>query len=417
MHESDIIERLIATNEYDALTKLSPNFNLFDLLDDALREPAWSRIFCGLLDSTLPHGLGESGFREWLKLVDREVGNNGMTLPVAFRRLPSGSIFRTSCEYSTPAGRRLDILVRVLDRKHRIIGAVGIENKLESPEQPSQVCDYQAALCEVFPQAHRLIIYLTPDGRKPTTADPLSKCPYVSVSYRTMVENCRTLESNAQPRVAALLESLAEEIESTVLGDTKMKAQAKSLIAKLWADPTHRQALRLIAECIPTPRKLWETGLIKQIAQQTRSFGLVLNLENEELSVFYPSKNASPQEIKLWYGGDISNHASHLGFSLCYMLHCSDRNPDVGSEFSVRLMAWCDSAKARQRLKKIGLEEALPPSGRRRNWSTWENIWTGGSYILQDLDSADLKGMTKLAVDAARQTYSVVANKIAGFAK
>ena len=267
MSESELIERLTAADEYDALKKLTPNFNLFDLLDDALREPAWSRSLSALLDSTLPHGLGERGFREWLKLIDREVGNNGMTFPDAFRGLPSGSIFRTSCEYSTPAGRRIDILVRVLDRTHRVIGAVGIENKLESPELPSQVCDYQAALCEVFPKANRLIVYLTPDGRKPTTADPLSKCPYVSASYRTMVEYCRILEPNAQPKVAALLESLAEEIELTVLGETKMNAQAKTLLAKLWADPAHRQALRLIAECIPTPRTLWETGLLKQIAQ------------------------------------------------------------------------------------------------------------------------------------------------------
>jgi hypothetical protein len=196
-----------------------------------------------------------------------------------------------------------------------------------------------------------------------------------------------------------------------------MKAQAKALLAKLWSDPAHRQALRLIAESIPTPRELWETGLIKQIAKQASSFGLVLDLENDELSVFYPNRNASPQEIKLWFGGKTSEKASRFGLCLCYMLHCSDRNPDVGSEFSLRLMAWCDSAQARQRLRKSGLEDALPQSGKRRNWSSWENIWTGGSYILQDLDAVDLKGMAKLAVDDARRTYPTVAKKLAGFGK
>ncbi len=196
-----------------------------------------------------------------------------------------------------------------------------------------------------------------------------------------------------------------------------MKAQAKALLAKLWSDPGHRQALRLIAECIPTPRKLWETGLIQQIAKQAGFFGLVLDLANDELSVFYPNKNASPQEIKLWFGGEISEQASRLGFRLCYMLHCSDRNPNVGSEFSLRLMAWCDSAQAKQRLKKSGLEGILPPSGKHRNWSSWENIWTGGAYILQDLDAIDLKGMAKLVVDDARRTYPTVAKKLAGFGK
>ncbi len=38
MSESDLIERLTGVDEYDALKKLTPTFNLFNLLDDALRS-------------------------------------------------------------------------------------------------------------------------------------------------------------------------------------------------------------------------------------------------------------------------------------------------------------------------------------------------------------------------------------------
>ena len=143
----------------------------------------------------------------------------------------------------------------------------------------------------------------------------------------------------------------------------------------------------------------------------------MLDLDNDELNPFYPYKSANPQEIKLWFGGEIGELAGRGGLWLCYMLDCSDRKPDVGSEFTLRLMAWCDSAKARQRLKRIGLEGTLPPSSELRNWSSWENIWTGESYILQDLGTADLKGMAKLAVGAARRTYPTIAKRISGFAK
>jgi hypothetical protein len=413
MSEKELIGALIASDEYLALKALAPNFNLFDLLDEALREPAWSRIFSSLLDSTLPHGLRDRCFREWLMLLEG-VHNHRTRLPSCLRKLPPGSIIRTSCEYSTAAGRRMDILARVLNPQHRVICAIGIENKLESPEQRSQIADYQAALCEAFPNATRLIVYLTPDGREPMSADSLSKCCCISASYRTMVGMCRKVQPRAQPKVAALLDSLATEIESTVLGEVKMKADAKALIGKLWADPAHRQALRLIAECIPTPRKLWETGLIKRITDKAALFRMLLD---DECITFWPGRSSSPQEIKLWCAGEIAEQAGRLGFHVCYMLHCRDQMPDLGSEFSLRLMAWCDSAGGRQRLKRLQLEPALPPSGVCRNWSSWENIWTGGSYILQDIDTLDLKGMAKVVLDGAGRTYPTLAKRIAKASK
>ncbi len=416
MANTELISRLIATEEYLALKNLTPEFNLFALLEDALREPAWSRIFSGILDSTLPHGLGDAAFRQWLTLVDEESGNTGTSVPASFLNLPRGSIIRTSCEYSTPAGRRVDIVVRILDSKHRLFAVVGIENKLGSREQPSQIADYQAALSEVFPEANRLIIYLTPDGRAPETSDKHSTCPCVSTSYGTMVGICRKLGNNAttNPNVRALLKSLGNEIKATVLGDDKMKRDAKALIGKLWLDPSHRQALRLIIECVPTPRKIWESGLVKRIEPPAKAFGMLVD---DHCIEFYPDRNASPHEIKIWCGGEIAKTFDRLGFHFCYMLHCRERNPDIGSEFSLRLMAWCESARGSRCLKDLELEGTLPPSGSRRHWSSWQNIWTGASYVLQDLDTGDFNALARLVLDGAQQTYPVIANKLAARSK
>ena len=95
------------------------------------------------------------------------------------------------------------------------------------------------------------------------------------------------------------------------------------------------------------------------------------------------------------------------------MLHCREQNPDIGSEFSLRLMAWWDSARGRQRLTDMNLEQALPASGARKNWSSWENVWTGGSYALQDLDTGDLEGLANLVLDGARRTYPAIIDKVA----
>jgi len=135
---SRLIDQLIARKEYAALQALRPEFNLFGLLDDALREPAWSRLFSGVLDSTLPHALGNRGLREWLAHVGDELGKKGKQLPVAFQQVASDSIIRSTIEYITPKKRRVDVLVRILNAKHRVTAVVGIENKLNSPVRPSR---------------------------------------------------------------------------------------------------------------------------------------------------------------------------------------------------------------------------------------------------------------------------------------
>ena len=399
-------------NQHTALQQLKPEFNLFSLLDDALREPAWSRLFSGILDSTLPHGLGNKAFRGWLAEVADESGKKGKQLPAFFRDVPFDAIVRSTVEYSTPKKRRIDVLVRVLDSAHRVVGVVGIENKLGSPEQPSQVADYQAALAEVFPGAHQLIVYLTPDGREARTADPSAKCPYLPTSYRTMVRLCQALRTGAEPKVGLLLDGLCSEIENTVLGDGKMERDAKELVRKLWSDPEHRKALRLIAECVPTPRKLWETELFKRVEGPLKACGI--ELDEERLIYFYPNSSESPHEVKFGCGGTVGEATGKAGFWLNYMLHCRDRNPDIGSEFVLRLMAWCDSDRGRRRVKELVLEDELPPAGGTlRHWSSWENVWTGGSYTLRDFDALDLDGMASLLLDGVRQTWPVVAKRLA----
>lgn len=406
-----LIHQLIARKEYTALKALRPEFSLFALLDDALREPAWSRLFSGVLDSTLSHQLGNKALRGWLTLVADEVEKKGKSLPAAFRPVPSDAIVRSTVEYTTPKKRRVDILVRILDAEHHLTAVIGIENKLNSPEQPAQIADYQAALTEVFPEVDRLILYLTPDGRDAQTANESATCAYLPVSYRTMVKTCQSLCAGADPKVAVLLESLCSEIESTVFGETKMEKQATDLIRQLWTDPDHRKAMRLIIQCVPTPQKLWEDHLLKQVEGPLKACGV--ELAGESPIHFYPSSSASPREIKFKCGGKVGEAAERAKFCLIYMLHCGDKDPDIGSEFILRLMAGCESGRARQRVKDMRLPDELPSSGGLRHWNWWENIWTGGSYTLRDFDKLDLKGMANLLLNGVRLTWPVLAKKMA----
>jgi len=411
MSESKLIYRLLLSEEYRALQQLQPEFNLFSLLDDALREPAWSRIFAGLLDSTLPHKLGAAALCEWLVLVAAEARTSGSPVPPFLATFSKESLSRVSVEYLTPAGRSIDILVRNLDSRHRTVAVIGIENKLGSPEQPAQIADYQAALTEVFPEAQRLIVYLTPDRRDARTASTLADCPCLPASYRTLVGMCRKLAVGAPPQVQLLLDSLSLEVEAAVLGEDRMKNEAASLINRLWRDPDHRKALRLIYECIPTPRKVWETQLARRIQAGFARVGMPLD---DDSIIYYPDRSASPREIQVQCGGRLGERTERLGFHFCYMLHCRDKDPDVGSEFCLRLMALCDSARARQRLRALSLDHSLPTSGDRKSWYKWENVWTGKSHLLMDLGARDITGLASILLDGVRRTYPIIAKTVAG---
>lgn len=400
-----LIRRLIASEQYGSLKRLTPSFNLFALLGDALREPAWSRIFAGLLDSTLPHGLGDAPLRLWLRHIYAEQDGNGAPIPASFLRLPAGAVVRTSVEFSTPAGRRIDILIRVLDSKHRVAAVIGVENKLDSPEQPSQIADYQAALDESFPGVRRLILYLTPDGRSPETANSTSTCQCHLASYKTIVKLCETLDSDALGDVQLLLRSIQREIRSAALQENDMQAKAKSLVEKLWSDPEHRRAMQLIVECVPTQRKTWESQLqsrLKKVATANR-----MEIDDDCFE-YYPAKSASPREIKVYCGGATAETSERMGFYLCYMLHCTDQVPDAGSEFCVRLVAWCKSRRARDRIAKLNLSERLPPSRPLKSWSQWENIWTGEPYVLRGSDAKDVEGLSSLFSQATKATFKRV---------
>jgi len=406
MGDVDCLQRLVTSSEYSALQRLKPEFNFFALLGDVLREPAWSRIFASVLDATYPHGLGDRGLREWLTWVVAEQRSRTQTVPPFFVAVPPSLTCRTTVEYRTPAGRRIDILVRLLDERHRVVGVLGIENKLDAPEAPAQIADYQAALAEVFPNAQKLIVYLTPDGRPPRTAATSADCPCCPASYRTMVGACRALARDAEPKVALLLDSLWAEIETVVLGADRMKAEARALVDRLWADPEHQRAIRLLLECVPTQRQLWERELLPRV----RSLDLTV-LDSGDVS-FYPDRASSPYEIKFACGGPLAEQSARLGFHPAYMLRCEDALPDVGSEFTLRLVAWCESQAARKRVQRLELI-GVPRGGVPKAWSSWEPIWVGGAYPLRDLAAGDAAGLAELLQDGVKLTHAALEAAVA----
>ena len=184
-----------------------------------------------------------------------------------------------------------------------------------------------------------------------------------------------------------------------------MKAEARELVKQLWADPNHRRAIRLLIECVPTPRQLWDAELVPRV----RSLALP-GLSLDDVS-YYPKSASSPREILFPCRVDLADQADRFG--VAYMLRCEDQTPDIGCEFTLRLVAWCESAAARKRVQRLQLDRMPPSSGIPKAWSNWEPIWTGGTYPLQDLTAGDAAGLARLLQDGVQQTYAVLTAAVA----
>ncbi len=62
----------------------------------------------------------------------------------------------------------IDVVVEVDSPVVNLV--VGIENKIDAGEQPEQIARYQAALSRAYPGRAAIVAFLTPTGRRPTTA-------------------------------------------------------------------------------------------------------------------------------------------------------------------------------------------------------------------------------------------------------
>jgi hypothetical protein len=400
------LRRLIATSDYQRLQTLRPEFGLLQFLGDSIGETAWSGVLAALLDPSNAHSLGTRPLRAWLPAID---GRQSPHLKHILRLLAPArhNRVRISVEHCAPDGRRFDVLIRVIDIAGRVVGVLAIENKLDSPEQETQVSGYQRALVRMFPKAFRTIVYLTPDGRAPRTAEPNAECPCLPCSYESVVKMCATLSLHAKGDLRLLIHSLERDIKQRFLRESRMTEAARTIVTKLWRNPKHRQAMRLICQVVPSFRQLCVGSLEPAIRATGRRLGLDLDHGSVE---YYPQRDRDPWEIKV-HCGVLNALTEKSGFSFCFMLRSSGGAPDVGTEFRFQLAAWCDTEQARRRVRALALPDSLPTCAHHRNWSSWESIWTGKAYELVDFSARDKRELHRIWREGVVATYATVLKK------
>jgi hypothetical protein len=375
------VNLILETPEYKKLQTIQNDFDLFSLFEDVLVENAWSRLFAFLLDSRRNHNLGTAVFRSWLKLLPNS--------PVT--SLVSAFSTRVYTEWGTEERRRIDIVIEVLSPTRQILGVVGVENKIWSGEQESQVADYQKALTAAYPgKISKAIVFLSPDGRQSTTACATASCPCIAATHSSIANACATIPPSSTSISHAISAMCAH------LRRTHMTEDAKSLVAKLYEKPAHRIALKFIAANLPTvaaaidmiPKTLKDTHHIESKCEW--KYGL----HEFNFSVFNLNELIEAKKV---------------GFYYMLLSESRPEAADIGDAVTVRLMLHVEKDTDRRKSLAEAFRKEMPASkGNFRQWGPWENIWVGESYVLEDFGHKDVEGMAKILAHGIDQTYSTL---------
>ena len=180
------------------------NFSVFHYFKE--NENLVSGIFADLLRPNGSHGQGTAFLRLFLEELDvakkpciRGIGDYGS--------LDRCLVYT---EYPTPAGRRIDIVLRLGDKW------IGVENKPWAGEQPQQLQHYLEFMRQRDPQA--CVLYLSGDGDDAKTI--LDEDHYLKIPYGRMrngpsvahwvAECCRSCDAE---NVLSFLNDLLKYIE------------------------------------------------------------------------------------------------------------------------------------------------------------------------------------------------------------
>ena len=187
-----------------------------------------------------------------------------------------------------------------------------------------------------------------------------------------------------------------------------MESKIRDIIHKLYENPQYNAAIKLIGEYAPNIRFVFDK-LHENFSVSLINFDIPIKKYNLESGKYITNEAC---EFKFYFD-DFENISEQIDIYPSYILKSKVLNPDVGDEIVIRVILYCTKLegkdkKTKEKLKgnilKIG---ELPNSkGEKKHWWYFVNTWVGESYILKDLGTKDVDGLSKLLCKSINQTYA-----------
>ena len=365
---------------FGALDAVRPSLRLFSALGVSRDEVAHSQLIAALFDPRR-HSNWNALLRAFLQAVATTTSQPRI----------SSVLSGLSADWNAVTVHRerfhIDVLIDV-----RAAGGgavIGIENKIDALERPNQMRDYQSALRTKFPGRSTLLLFLTPEGRPPSTADA-NDVPCGFVSYARLVAAIGTVRAQlptCDPD-SSVLDVVECHFREELMGEP---SPSVALARELWI--AHPKAIRLLLENRPRFENLitpYEAGI--RAALGAVAFD------------YYPSRG-DVREIKFQHPVWSDNRP------ITFILHEREGRVDA------RALIWCELlAQHRRSLTKWATEvngiipglideQFRPVSG----WNCWHRVFCEEDWPAEATIENGSSYTETVAQSAIQRTLNLVA--------
>jgi len=243
-----------------------------NVLGIANRELSFSSVLAWLLSDP-----ENKEFRqEFLLLITRKLGlHRAVSLdePIIVRR-----------EYGDDQAGRIDVFVQL----ETLDLVVAIEIKVKAGEGDKQISRYQEYLRRQYPHnKHKIVVYITPFGRSPTTATDQSDVRVLPVSWKNLADILEDCTGHGEIHDFRI--QFSKHIRRSVL----MHRDEKQIVIDFLKEGDNAKTIRRIMEYLP------DLGEDEYTAEYKRIVAEVLSVDESDLELGkYPTRG-NTRELKI----------------------------------------------------------------------------------------------------------------------
>lgn len=350
----------------DELLPWTGKFNMFDVLKISRTEIRHSNMLGWLLNPNENHGMGDVFLKGILqRLVENDSDGRYDVFNVLLMDFYTFSVTRE--------WKNIDILLTSTEEKT----VIAIENKVGSHEHSNQLNRYRNILEKEYPDYNRMLVFLTPDGEKPSDVENWDVLTYSDVID---VLESATLQIKILPDVDLMIKNYIDVVRRDIVEDQQLIDICNKIYNK------HKKALDLIFEN-RIDGKVQLSDAIKDTLCRLSEEGLIIydeswgyNFRTEAMDKYLPLLD---EAISSWGSTNIYSYWFNVRDDRFYGVFELAGN-NVPEESMKKMQA---------------ITDILKPNDKRKSNFTYKRIYTTKWYDVSD--DEDIEGVVDKAVRAA----------------
>lgn len=350
----------------DELLPWTGKFNMFDVLKISRTEIRHSNMLGWLLNPNENHGMGDVFLKGILqRLVENDSDGRYDVFNVLLMDFYTFSVMRE--------WKNIDILLTSTEEKT----VIAIENKVGSHEHSNQLNRYRNILEKEYPDYNRMLVFLTPDGEKPSDVENWDVLTYSDVID---VLESAALQIKILPDVDLMIKNYIDVVRRDIVEDQQLIDICNKIYNK------HKKALDLIFEN-RIDGKTQLSDAIKDTLCKLSEEGLIIydeswgyNFRTKAMDKYLPLLD---EAISSWGSTNIYSYWFNVRDDRFYGIFELAGN-NVPEESMKKMQA---------------ITDVLKPNDKRKSNFTYKRIYTTKWYDISD--DEDIEGVVDKAVRAA----------------